>query len=133
MLGQSLNISVVFTLVEPTLAAVRHAGTLARSLGGRVTILAPQVVPYPLPLESPPVLLDWNEKRFSGMARRSSVETTVRLYLCRDRVETVMNVLPPRSLVVIGGRKRWLPFTPEKRLALKLRRAGHEVIFTETE
>ena len=54
------------------------------------------------------------------------------IYLCRDRVETLTAVLSPHSLVVIGGRKRWWP-TAEKRLARKLRRAGHEVIFTETE
>jgi len=47
-------------------------------------------------------------------------------------VETLKAVLSQRSLVVVGGHKRWWP-TPEKRLARKLRRAGHEVIFTETE
>ena len=39
----------------------------------------------------------------------SPVETIVRLYLCRDRFETLQAVLRPRSLVVIGGRRRWWP------------------------
>src|SRR5215831_10097659 len=56
----SLHISVLFTSVEATLAALKRAGELAHSLGVRLTLLAPQMVPYPLPLESPPVLLDWN-------------------------------------------------------------------------
>jgi hypothetical protein len=128
-----LNIAVIFTSVESTLAALRKAGTLASSLGAQITLLAPQVVPHPLPLESPPVLLDWNERRFRTIANESPVETTVRLYLCRDRVETLKSVLSPKSLVVIGGQKSWWPFHREKRLAGKLRRAGHEVIFTETE
>ena len=130
---QRLNICVIFTSVESTLAALRKAGELASSLGARITLLALQAVPFPLPLESPPVLLDWNENRFRTIASESPVETTVRLYLCRDRVETAKGALSPKSLVVIGGRKGWWPFSPEKRLAAHLRRAGHEIIFTETE
>ena len=127
-----LNVAVVFTSVEATLTALREAGALANRLSGRITLLVPQLVPYPLPLTSPPVLLDWNEKRFRVLAGESPVETTVLIYLCRDRLETLSTVLSSRSLVVVGGRKRWWP-TAEQRLAQKLRRAGHEVVFTETE
>jgi len=114
------------------LAALRKAGDLANRLSGRITLVVPQVVPYPLPLTSPPVLLDWNEKRFRVIASESPVETTVLIYLCRDRLKTLTTELSSRSLVVVGGRKRWWP-TAEKRLARKLRRAGHEVLFAETE
>ncbi|MEO8592885.1 MAG: hypothetical protein ABI759_06175 [Candidatus Solibacter sp.] len=127
-----LNISVVFTSVEATLQALKRAGTLASPLGGHITLVVPQIVPYPLPLASPPVLLDWNERRFHVMASESPVDTKVMLYLCRDRLETLSRVLAPHSLVVVGGRKRWWP-TAERRLARQLRRAGHEVIVTETE
>jgi len=127
-----LNIDVIFTSVETTLAALRQAGSLAHKLGARITLVVPQVVPYPLPLTGPPVLLDWNERRFRVIAEGNSVETSVRLYLCRDRLETLKSVLGSHSLVVLGGRKRWWP-TSEKALARKLRRAGHEVIFVEEE
>jgi hypothetical protein len=127
-----LDIAVLFTSVELTLAALKRAGELAHTLGARLTLLVPQIVPYPLPLESPPVLLDWNEQRFSAIARESPVETTVRIYLCRDREEALGSVLSPHSIVVVGARKRWWP-TAEERLARKLRRSGHEVILTPTE
>ncbi len=127
-----LSVAVIFTSVDATLAALRKAGALANRLRGRITLLVPQVVPYPLPLTSPPVLLDWNEKRFRVLAGESPIETTILIYLCRDRLETLSTVLSSRSLVVVGGRKRWWP-TAEQRLAQKLRRAGHEVVFTETE
>ena len=130
--GQNLNIAVVFTSGEATLAALREAGTLASSLGARIKLLVPQVVPYPLPLESPPVLIDFNEKRFRLVASESPVETSVQIYLCRDQFETLAGVLSPGSLVVLGGRKHWWP-TREKSLARKLRRVGHEVVFKETE
>ncbi|MCU1336539.1 MAG: hypothetical protein JWO19_2120 [Bryobacterales bacterium] len=128
----SLNIAVVFTSVESTLAALKEAGALAQSLGAQITLLVPQVVPYPLPLESPPVLIDFSEKRFHVIASQSSVETKVCIYLCRDRLEALKSVLRPGSIVVIGGRKRWWP-TGEERLAHKLRKAGHEVFLKQTE
>jgi hypothetical protein len=127
-----LEISVVFTSVEWTLAALKKAGALASSLGGRITMVVLQVVPYPLPIESPPVLTDWNEKRFGVIANESVVETTVRIYLCRDRLEALNSVLGARSIVVLGGRKRWWP-TAEARLARQLSRSGHEVILTGAE
>lgn len=124
------NISVVFTSVEATLAALRKAATLAGRLRARITLLVPQIVPYPLPLTSPPVLLDFNERRFRLLAEEASVETSVRLYLCRDARDMLRGALQPHSVVVLGGRKRWWP-TSESRLARILRRAGHEVVFEE--
>jgi hypothetical protein len=85
-----LNISVVFTSVDATLAALKEAGRLlgnplgnqANSLGGRITLVVPQIVPYPLPLTSPPVLVDFNERRLRVIASDCRVETRVSIYLC---------------------------------------------------
>src|SRR3984885_5180006 len=129
---QQLNIAVVFTSVESTLAALKEAGRLASSLSARITLVVPQVVPYPLPLETPPVLVEFNENRFRVMASESPVETSVQVYLCRDRFETLRSVVKPGSIVVLGGRKRWWP-SKDERLARQLRRAGYEVLFKETE
>jgi hypothetical protein len=125
-----LEIAVIFTAVEQTREALRAAASLAEGLNALIHIIVPQIVPYPLPLEKPPVARDSAEKRFFAVARESRVETKVRIYLCRDRWEMLKLVLRPHSTVVIGGRKRWWP-TSERRLAAKLRRAGHEVLFTE--
>ena len=127
-----LEVAVVFTSPASTMAAVRKAGVLARPLNARISLLVPQVVPYPAPLETPPVLLDFSENCLRGIASQSLVPTAVHIYLCRDAVGTLQSVLPPHSLVVIGGRKRWLP-TREQKLARTLVRSGHEVIFIETE
>ncbi len=128
-----LNISVVFTSPEATAGALAKAGELAARLNARIILVVPQIVPYPLPLSSPPVLLDWNEERFQLISRRSPVETVVRILLCRDRLDMLKGHLPPRSLVVIGGRANWWWATREVRLARNLRRAGHQVIFAEME
>jgi hypothetical protein len=132
--GSKLDVTVVFTSVDATLAALREAGNLlgkqASSLAGHITLIVPQVVPYPLPLISPPVPVDFNERRLRVIASGCRVETRVCTYLCRDPLETLKAVLKPHSLVVVGSPKRWWP-TAEKRLAAKLRRVGHEVIVTE--
>jgi hypothetical protein len=109
--------------------ALKRTGTLAESLGARITLVVAQVVPYPLALTSPPVLLDFQERRFREIAAESPVDIRVQLYLCRDELETLKRVLKPHSLIVIGGRRRWWP-TSEQKLARKLQ-TGHEVIFTE--
>ncbi len=129
---RKLNIAVVFTSVESTLAALREAGALAHSLGARIQLVVPQVVPYPAPLESPPVLLEFSEKRFRVVAAESLVETSVQIYLCRNRFETLTSFLKRGSIVVLGGPKKWWP-SKDERLAWRLRRAGYEVIFKETE
>src|SRR5579884_3061729 len=123
---QPFEITVLFTSVHATVAALRCAGDLARRLNGRITLVVPQEVPYPLPLSSPPVLVEFNERRFRVIAEQARVETVVQVYLCRDRNQMIRSVLPPRSLVVLGFRHHWWPMA-EKRLARGLRRAGHEV------
>jgi len=129
--GESrLNIVVVFTSANATAEALKKAGNLAESLGAHISLVVPQIVPYPLPLTSPPVLLDFQEKRFREIASKSSVDVLVQLYLCRDARETLKKILTPHSLVVVGSRKRWWP-TSEARLARQLKRAGHEVILAE--
>jgi hypothetical protein len=128
----SLQVAVVFTSPAATIAAVRKAGVLARPLNARISLLVPQVVPYPAALETPPVLLDFSENCLRQIAAQSPVPTEVHIYLCRDAAGTLQSVLAPRSLVVIGGRKRWWA-TREQKLARNLVRSGHEVIFIETE
>jgi hypothetical protein len=127
-----LDISVVFTSYESTLDALKAAGKLAKHLGGQITLVVPEAVPIRLPITRPPVLLDWNENRLRAMASQCEIDTTVRLILCRDSWKALAAVLKPHSLVMIGGRHGWWP-TGAFRLARKLRKAGHEVIVTETE
>jgi hypothetical protein len=126
------EVTVIFTSLEATFSALRAAGALSARLGARIALVVPQLVPFPLPLHSPPVQVDFNERRLRQLASESRVETVVRVYLCRDPSNAFAMALKPRSLIVLGSRKRWWP-TAEARLAGTLRRAGHLVILTETE
>src|ERR1017187_7688461 len=83
------------------------------------------------PLDKPPVSVRFTERLLSDLVCRlelDAFEPSVHLYLCRDQVETLLQVLSPNSLVVIGGRKHWWP-TAERRVAKALRSKGHRVVF----
>jgi hypothetical protein len=127
-----LKITVIFTSVEATVAALKAAASLAASLSAQITLLVPQVVPYPAPLATPPVLVEFSERKFRVLASQSPVPTRVQIYLCRDALDTLKAALTPHSTIVLGGRRRWWA-TKEERLARRLRKFGHEVIFAETE
>ncbi len=130
--SQRLQIVVVFTFVQATVSALKKAATLAKGLNARVTLVAPHVVPYPLEIENPLVQLAFAERRLNEIASQSPVETTVRLYLCRNPLQTLIAVLKPNSLVIVGGYKRWWE-TKEQKLALNLHRFGHQVIFVHSD
>ncbi|HVT95230.1 MAG TPA: hypothetical protein VHD76_20420 [Bryobacteraceae bacterium] len=127
-----LDLTVIAASPAAALAILRKARALADRLHARITIVAPQIVPYPLPLERPEVPVGFNERKFRAIEADSPPGTTVKIYLCRDRLEMLQAVLAPRSLVMIGHSKRLWPGWEES-LAKQLCRAGHEVVVTETE
>jgi len=129
--SNELEINVIFTDHQGTLSALRTAGVLAHQLQAHINLLVPRFVPYAFPLASPPVSIQFTERRLLDLARRGaqgSVVISVQLYLCRDRRLCLLEALKPQSLVVVGGRARWWP-TKETKLARMLQFAGHHVIF----
>jgi hypothetical protein len=128
----ALDVVVMFTDVPGTLIALKAAAELAHGLNGRIRLLAAQVVPYPLPLESPQVSKEFNERRFQTIASHSRIETRVEVYVCRDREDAFCQALQAEALVVIGVHRSWRP-TREKALARKLQKKGHQVIFVDSE
>jgi hypothetical protein len=90
------------------------------------------VVPYPLPLESPQVSKEFNERRFQTIACRSRIETRVEIYACRDREDAFCQALQAEALVAMGVHRSWRS-PGEKALARKLRKKGHQVILVDLE
>ena len=126
-----LEVNVIFTDTQATVAALKAARSLARDLGARIRVRAAINVPYALPLDRPPVSAGFIEELLGDLVCRlqmDAFEPSVHLYLCRDQVESLLHVLSPNSLVVIGGRKHWWP-TAERRIAKALRSKGHRVVF----
>lgn len=126
-----LRVTVVFTTKEGTKAALRTAAKLAKDLGGRIRLVAPEVVPFQFPLDSPPIAVGFLERRLYELVCASDIregEVLIQLLLCRDKCESLRRILPPCSLVVMGGEKHWWMTHPRK-LERFLRHLGHQVIF----
>ena len=122
-----LEIAVLFTSAKATLAAIETAATLTKGLDGPLSLIGAQTVPYPLPLEKPPVSLTFNRQRLLEVAAHSPVEMSVHLCVCRCRCAALLSLLRPGSMLLIGGRKTWWP-TWERKLAKELRRDGLDVV-----
>lgn len=126
-----LVVNVIFTNPQATVAALKTARSSARDLGACIRVRAAIAVPYALPLDKPPVPVHFTERLLSKLVRRLELgvfEPSIHVYLCRDRIDTLLRVLGPNSLVVICGRKHWWA-TAESRMASALRSKGHRVVF----
>ena len=125
-----LEVVVLHTTTKGTLQALKTAACIAQGLAAQIRLLVPQIVPYPLPLESPAIPKEFTERRFRTVASEATVETYIDIRLCRDRWALLESALKPRSLVVLSGRRSWWP-TSESRLAGRLQRLGHQVVFAD--
>jgi hypothetical protein len=123
------EVVVLHTDLETTRRALKAAAKLAAGRAAIIRLLVPQVVPYPLPIDDPPVPVQFAEQQLLDMLPDPSVEASIDVRLCRDLTVALASALRPVSLVVVGGRKRWWP-TRESRLARRLARLGHQVVFT---
>lgn len=123
----SLRIYVLFTDMSETAAALQSAAKLSTDLSARIVLLVPLTVPHPLPLERPPVSLEFICRRIRELAAGVTTEIDAYVYLSRDPQQAIMDVLSPASLIVLGSRHRWI-FERSRRIARKLRRRGHRVV-----
>jgi len=126
-----LEVNVIFTDARATEAALRAVTGLARDLTASIWVRAAIAVPFPLPLDHPQISIPFTEEILSGLVsrfRQNSLDITAHLYLSRNRIETLLQILQSNSLVVIAGRKRPWP-TPESRIVKRLQSAGHRVVF----
>ncbi len=132
-LDPRLRVTVVFTTAEGTIAALRTAGGLAKNLGARIALVVTEVVPFHFPLDHPPVSIEFLERRPINLVYESGIqaeEVSIEICLCRDQKQCLRQMLSPRSLVVIGGRRRWW-CRRERKLEQLLRLLGHHVIFVD--
>jgi hypothetical protein len=123
-----LQIFVIYTEFHEAVAALRAAERLANQLGALVRLVMPYEVSYSLPLDRPPVLTNFLKAQLADAAARAEVDVEGQVCLCREKRAALNNLMPPNSLIVFGGRKRWWP-TESSRLAKYFQKLGHHVVF----
>lgn len=113
--ASKLRINIVYTDLEATHRAVRRAVEMAIDLAAETQIIVPHVVPYPLPLEYPAVPLEVTCRQLKILAGAAGADPYITVYLCRDVLELLKDLLPLGSIVVLGARRRWfLPSVPRR-------------------
>ncbi len=123
-----MYVTIIFTSISATLNVFRITADWINQLGIQIKILVPHVVPYPLPLDRPQVDPAFRLKQFRALCEQGPAGTRIEIKLCRNVCDCLLHSVTPHSLVLIGVRKRWWPFTCEKRWARSLERAGHQII-----
>jgi len=121
-----LELVVPYTSPALSAQALSAAAELAQGFEAVVTLIAVYVLPYPAPLECQQGIRTRLEAELAAVARTSSAAVRLKLVFARDRSRAFCDLLPRRSVVVMGTKQRWWP-TPEERFARKLARAGHSV------
>jgi hypothetical protein len=97
-----LEINVVFTTADSTRQAMNTAARLAADLGARIRLIVPQIVPYPVSLDNPPVASEFSQEKFRSIAADVGVETQVDIRYCRDRWQMLKETLEPGAIVVMA-------------------------------
>jgi len=123
-------VHVIYTDLQGTLAALRSAEVLGRQLHARITLVAAHSVPYGLPITAPPVSLEFARQRLVDLTQQGRLQTSIQIYICRDRTLCLMHALHSRSLVVLGTKRKWWR-TPEAKLVKRLESAGHHIVLVE--
>src|SRR5262249_5964784 len=124
-----LWVVVPYTTPELTLAAMRHAG-VCTDLNVHLSLVDVQVVPFPCPLNEPPINREFSERRLRDLFAQTKLPGTTGIVYARDRLEGYSRAMEPASLVILATKKRWWR-TSEQKLALGLQNAGHKVLLLQ--
>ncbi len=134
----SLQLNVIFTGQSATRAALKKAADLTAGLDALIRIIVLKAVPFPLPLDTPPVAIQFDGERMQDFVRENCDDASVLMCYCRDEANGILQLLEAdlhspgsNSIVLIAGKKRhWFPTKPQ-RIARRLEEAGHRVVFVE--
>jgi hypothetical protein len=129
-----LRVTVVFTTIEGTMAALDTATALARGLSAQIILVVTEVVYFRWSLESPPVSRHFFEELCLGLVHSASLDAnkiTFEIHFCRNQIQCLEQTLRPHSLVVLGAKRR-LWFAPERKLEHRLLQLGHDVLLIDS-
>jgi hypothetical protein len=126
-----LQVVIPYRTPQLTKAALKRAATFANDLNVRVRLIDVHVVPYGVPLNKPTVSPKHLTRRLRELASESSVPVYGEVVFARDWEQGLRRSLAPGSLVLMAIQRSWWR-TSEKRLAARLRKLGHQVVWVET-
>lgn len=130
LLPAALEVIIPHRSPQLTKAALKYAAALADGLDVRLRLIDVHVVPYGVPLDRPTVNPRHLERRIRRLAEESALPISAEIVYARDWEQGLRRVLRTGSVLLIALRRSWWR-TSEKRLAARLRKAGHQVIWVD--
>ena len=127
------TVYVMATTFKGTRAALDTAIPLALGSRARLMVAVPQIVPYPLPIDSPAEPAPFAAERYRKLLHQLHAEAEVRVCLCRHHDDVILRMLPSHATVVVGGPAGTWHASREERLARRLTHLGHRVVFAPIE
>ncbi len=124
----AIQIAIPHRTPEFTLTALKRAAELAVGLDACIRLIDIQVVPYGYPLDKPAVDPRHSIRNIRELARQIGAPISAEIVFARDWEQGLRRSLAPGSLVLLAAKRRWWR-TSEKRLAGRLIKAGHKVIW----
>jgi hypothetical protein len=125
-------IHLVATTPSGTRAAMRAATALANGLDSRVHVIAARQMPSDRSLDQRSASARTFAQEIMALPEATPSRVKVLPCFCK-RLSDVVQLLPPKAVVVIGGHSRWWWPSREQRLAKALRTAGHHVLFVHAD
>jgi hypothetical protein len=113
-----------------TRAALKYAAGLAGDLNVRLRLVDVHVVPYGIPLDAPTANPKHLTRKLRQLAQESALPISAEVIYARDWELGFRRALAPGSLILMAMKRSWWP-TKDKRLAARLRKFGHQVIWVE--
>lgn len=127
-----LQVVIPHRASELTRAALKYAAALAMDLNVRLRLIDVHVVPYGVPLDAPTVNPKHLQRKIRQLAQESNLPISAEIIYARDWEQGFKRALAPGSIVLMAMRRSWWP-TKDKRLAARLRKIGHQVMWVECE
>jgi len=128
--ASDLQVVIPHRSPETTRAALKYAQTLATDLNVRLRLIDVHVVPYGFPLNKPSVNPKYLARRLRGLAEESALPISAEIVLARDWEQGLRRALGPSSLVLMPIKRSWWR-TSDKRMASRLRKLGHQIVWVE--
>lgn len=123
-----LEVIVLVTDESATVSALKKAFSLTEGLQARVCIVAVQIVPFPLPLDEPPVRMGRALRSLLPYLSDCGAEQVIQICYSRERIPALRQILPPHSLIVMGHSSSFLANWRANKWRKWLKTTGHDVI-----
>jgi hypothetical protein len=128
--ASDLQVVIPHRTPEQTRAALEYAAALANDLNVRLRLIDVHVVPWGVPLDEPTVNPKYLTRRIRSLAQETALPVSAEVVYARDWEQGFRRALGPGSLVLMAIKRSWWR-TSDKRLAARLRKLGHQVIWVE--